>query len=265
MTGGGMSDSSGCRATRDRLTPFVDGALAATEQALVERHLAACPPCRAAEQLERGGRALLQSRAGQMRQAQMRQGEMLPPGLRTRCEALAREATSTPGVPAWRGRVVPMALAVVLMVFTASAFISLMTHRSDGLLAAQLSRDHKWCFQRFAGSVSADAGEMERMFEDRYGWRVRVPPSSPAAGVQLIGAKRCVYDGRGVPHLLYRVNGEELSLYVIDGERRPNADLVADGRRSRVWSHDDTTFVLVSPTGAGEMTMAAGYLRQGAH
>ncbi len=255
-----MSGDGGCRATLERLTAFVDGALAGSERAEVEHHLAACPPCRVAERLERGGRALLQARAGRLRQA-----EMLPPGLRTRCEALAREFTSTPAVPAWRSRLIPLSLAVVMMVFTASAFISLMTHRSDGLLAAQLSRDHQWCFQRFAGAVRADPGDMERMFEERYGWRVRVPPSSPSAGVQLIGAKRCLYDGRGVPHILYRVNGEELSLYVIEGESRPPADLIAGGRRSRIWSRDDTTFVLVSPTSAGEMTMAATYLKQGAH
>lgn len=255
-----MSGDKVCHSTIERLTPFVDGALAGTERADVERHLAACPSCRAAEGLERGGRALLQARAGRLRQ-----GEMLPPGLRTRCEALAREITRTPALPAWRSRLIPLSFAVVLMVFTASAFISLMTHRSDGLLAAQLSRDHTRCFQRFAGALSADPAEMERMFADRYGWRVRVPPSSPSAGVQLIGAKRCVYDDRGVPHILYRVNGQELSLYVIDGEHRPTADLIADGRRSRIWSHDDTTYVLVSPTSAGEMTMAAAYLMQGAH
>jgi anti-sigma factor RsiW len=106
---------------------------------------------------------------------------------------------------------------------------------------------------------------MERMFADRYGWRVRVPPSSPADGIQLIGAKRCVFDGRGVPHILYRVNGEEMSLYVMDGVQRAPADLVAAGRRARMWSRHDTTFVLVSPTSAGPMTMAASYLMQEAH
>lgn len=248
-----------CLSTRERLAAFVDGALGTAEQATVEQHLAACPPCRAIERLEQGARALLRARAPHLRT------ELLPPGLRTRCEALAREAMRPPAVPAWRSRLVPLSLAIVLMVFTGSAFVSLMTHRSDGLLAAQLSRDHKWCFQRFAGAISADPREMERMFEDRYGWRVRVPPSSPAAGIQLIGAKRCVFDGKGVPHILYRVNGQEASLYVIDGEQRAPADIVAGGRRSRIWARNDTTFVLVSPVSAGPMTMAASYLMQDAH
>lgn len=253
-----------CRLVRERLTPFVDGALDSAEHAGVQQHLAACPPCRAAESLERGGRALLQA------WGRRREVAPLPPGLRSRCEALvqditARQATATPGAPAWRTRLIPLSLAVVLMVFTASAFLSLATHRSDGLLAAQLSRDHASCFNRFAGSVSAEALEMERMFNDRYGWRVHVPPSAPAAGVQLIGAKRCYYDGRGVPHILYRVNGEEMSLYVIAGETRPPADLVAGGRRSRVWSRDDTTYVLVSPVSAGDMMVAATYVMQDAH
>ena len=92
-----------------------------------------------------------------------------------------------------------------------------------------------------------------------------MPPSSEAAGVQLIGAKRCYYAGGAIPHILYRVNGEEMSLYVLDGVERQTADLVAAGHRARVWSRDDKTYVLVSPTAAGDMTAAARYVMQDAH
>jgi hypothetical protein len=68
-----------------------------------------------------------------------------------------------------------------------------------------------------------------------------------------------------VPHILYRVNGQEMSLYVLDGVERPPADLVAAGHRSRVWSRDDKTYVLVSPVAAGEMAIAARYVMQDAH
>ena len=103
------------------------------------------------------------------------------------------------------------------------------------------------------------------MLYDRYGWRVHVPPSSAAAGVQLIGAKRCYYAGGAVPHILYRVNGEEMSLYVLDGVERPAADLVAAGHRSRVWPRGDKTYVLVSPAAAGDMTAATRYVKQDVH
>jgi anti-sigma factor RsiW len=254
-----------CSSVAERLTAYVDQMLATGDRLLVERHLVGCDACRHAVGLEEAGRALLRGRA-----AELLAETPLPPGLRTRCEALAREAEQaarrTDGAPvSWRARLVPIAMAVVLTIFTASALVALVTHRSDGLLAAQLSSDHTRCFKRFAGSTGADAAEMERMFTDRYGWNVRVPRSSPSEGVQLIGAKRCYYADGAVPHILYRVNGEELSLYVLDGVTRPSADLVAGGHRSRVWSRDDKTYVLVSPAASGDMTMAARYVMQEAH
>jgi anti-sigma factor RsiW len=249
-----------CRTVVERLTAYVDQTLDEAGRSAIERHLVICPPCRNAAAAERGGRSVVRSRAGELR-ADM----ALPPGLRTRCEALARDYTGAVTTPSWRARLVPLSLAVVLMIFTASAFLSLATHRSNGLLAAQLSADHTWCFKRFAGATGADAADVERMFADRYGWNVRVPPSSDAAGVQLIGAKRCYYAGGSLPHILYRVNGEELSLYVLDGEMRPPTELVAAGHRSRVWSRDDKTYVLISPAAAGEMAIAANYVMSNAH
>jgi anti-sigma factor RsiW len=251
-----MSD---CRITAERLTAFIDLALPPAERGAVERHLLVCVSCRAAEKLERGGQVVVRASAVRLSET------VLPPGLRTRCEALAREHTRVAVVSGWRTRLVPLSLAVVMMIFSTSAFLSLATHRSDGLLAAQLSRDHTRCFKRFAGSAGADAAQMERMFADAYGWRVHVPPSSAAAGVQLIGAKRCYYSGGAIPHILYRVNGQEMSLYVLDGVARPPADLVAAGHRSRTWSRDDKTYILVSPVAAGDMTVAASYVRQDAH
>ena len=46
---------------------------------------------------------------------------------------------------------------------------------------------------------------------------------------------------------------------MLDGVERPPADLVAAGHRSRVWSRDGKTYVLVSPVAAGEMAVAARY------
>jgi anti-sigma factor RsiW len=270
---------SECTTVSDRLTAYVDQLLAPGDRLTVERHLATCDSCRHAAALEEAGRTLLRSRS-----ARLLAETTLPPGFRTRCEALVSEAARTPrwvplflgadarrakaaGGPArssapGRARLVPIAMAVVLTIFTASALVSLVAHRSDGLLAAELSSDHARCFTRFAGSLTADAGEMERMFADRYGWTVHVPRSSRADGVQLIGAKRCYHGDGPIPHILYRVNGQELSFYVLEGETRPPADLVAMGNRARVWAGEDKSYVLVSPAAAGDMTVAARYVMQ---
>jgi hypothetical protein len=68
-----------------------------------------------------------------------------------------------------------------------------------------------------------------------------------------------------VPHLLYEAGGHPLSLFVLEGEAREPGDVTAFGHRSRIWSRGPTTFVLVSPTSAGELTQAVSYVRQEAH
>jgi anti-sigma factor RsiW len=254
-----------CRRVTERLTPYVDGELPAGERGEVATHLRACPPCERLATSETGGRTVLRQ-AAQRSDVESLAPVPLPPGLRSRCEMLAREyaaaAAGERSPSPWRLRAISVALAALLMVFTASAFMSLATHRDDGLLAAQLTSDHTRCFKRFGPASVADARQMEQMLSERYGWNVHIPPSSAAAGVQLVGAKRCFYSGGALPHILYRVNDQDVSLYVIDGVARPPADLVAAGHRSRVWSRDDKTYVFVSPAAAGDLTLAARYVMQ---
>src|ERR671919_3087594 len=99
---------SECRRTADRLTPYVDEALPPAERADVESHLNDCPPCRVSADHEKGGRAVLRERADQLRAAP------LPPGLRSRCAALARDHARAATAPSWTTRIVPASLAVAL-------------------------------------------------------------------------------------------------------------------------------------------------------
>jgi anti-sigma factor RsiW len=245
-----------CRRTAERLAAYVDESLSPDERADVERHLDACPPCRVSASHEADGRRVLRARAEQLR------AQPLPPGLRSRCESLARDR-ARPAVPVpWRSRVVPIALTALLIVFTGTAVLSVLTQRSAGVLAAQLTADHLTCFGAFghADAAGADAHAVEAMLAAQYGWDVHVPPSSDEEALQLIGGRRCLYAGGRLPHLMYRVNGQDVSLYVLEGVARDAADVTALGHRARVWAHGDTTFVLVSPASAGELAGATSYV-----
>ena len=249
---------SDCRETRDRLATYVDRVLPPGERIEVDRHLAACPPCRAAALAEEGARTVLRERALALRSAP------LPPGLRSRCEAFAREHVKPAPARTWR--LVPVSMTAVLTLFIATVVFSLATQQSDTLLAAQLTADHSKCFSLFVPTEApaADSGRLEEMLLDAYGWKVRVPPSSPQDGVQLIGARRCLYaDGR-IPHVMYRVNGEDVSLFMLDGKARNDADVTALGHRSRIWSRGGTTYVLVGPA-AADLTSAVRYIMREAH
>lgn len=252
---------SECRRTADRLTPYVDNLLPSSERTEVDRHLSDCPPCRAAATEEEGARTVLRSKAAGLR------ATALPPGLRTRCQALAQAHREPASGRGWAARLLPVSLTAILIVFTASAVFSLATHRSDALLASQLTADHAKCFKLFGGegAPDEDAVRLEQMLSDRYGWDVHIPPSSPSNGVRLVGARRCLYaDGR-LPHVMYRVNGQDVSLYMLEGVTREQADLVTLGHRSRIWSRGATTYVMVSHASAGEMESAARYVMREAH
>ena len=253
---------SECRRIGESLAAYVDDLLKPGERSGVDRHLAACPACRKLADNEQGARRLLRQAAPQLL------NEPLPPGLRTRCEALARERAATQLAkfgPWWRVRLVPVLLTVVVMIFGASAFFSVATRRSDTLLAAQLTADHSKCF-KFLGppdGTSADARNIERMLLEQYGWTIHVPSSSADDDVQLIGARRCLYGDGLVPHVMYRVHGQDVSLFVLPGTERKADDLVTLGHRSQIWSRDGTTFVLVSaadPADAGGMASASRYV-----
>jgi anti-sigma factor RsiW len=251
---------SECRRTCESLASYADGLLPPEEQGRIERHLAACPPCRRLADDERGGRRLLRHAASQLL------SEPLPPGLRGRCEALTRTGVSVLSLaafgPWWRVRLVPVLLTIVVMIFTVSAFLALATRRSDALLAAQLTADHSKCFKIFGppDRVSADAGSIERMLAEQYGRNVHIPSSSVDDDIQLLGARRCLYGEGFVPHVMYRVHGQDMSLFVLAGAERKPDDLVTLGHRSQIWSRDGTTFVLISPAGAEELASASRYI-----
>lgn len=260
-----MSD---CRRTVERLPAYADASLPPGERDEVERHLAACPPCREDASQQSGAHTVLRARAERLR------AETLPPGLRSRCEALAREQaatlparqqTSMPPSRSWANRLVPVTLAAILLVFTGAAIVSLATQRSDALFAAQLTADHTRCFRRHvaADAPILDATVVEAQLAKDYGWDLHVPASLAEGDVRLVHARRCLYaDGR-IPHVLYRAGDEDLSLYVLDGVTRRAADVSAFGHRSRIWTRGDKTFVLVSSTASGpNLDAAARYLMQ---
>jgi hypothetical protein len=157
---------------------------------------------------------------------------------------------------------VPVTIVAILLVFTASTLFSLATRRSDALLAAQLTADHMKCFKVFDSpdAPTLDARTAERKL-DSYGWNVHVPPSAPQIGVQLVGARRCLYAEGSIPHVMYHVNGEQVSLYMLEGVQRPPADVVALGHRSHIWSSGGTTYVMVSSASAKNAAAIANYMR----
>jgi anti-sigma factor RsiW len=251
-----------CRRICDMMAQYADGTLADTQRAEVQRHLDACPPCRVIAGKECGARQLLRACADRLRGA-----EPLPPGLRNRCQAATGGGNIQTAATHWWSRPsMRFAIAAAIIIFV-GALLSVVTRQSDALLAAQLTADHMKCFGLFRpdGGTTLDAAQAEQMLRDRFGLDVHVPGSSSAGPVELLNARTCLYaDGR-VPHLMYEANGHDISLFVLEGESRPAAELTAFGHHTRIWSRGGNTFVLITPADEGSVATAAQYVAAEAH
>ena len=244
-----------CRRTTERLAPYIDGSLSPAEHDTIQQHLADCEPCRRAAEAVDGGRLV-------MREAGARLSQSLPPGLRSRCEALARTPAARPSW--WRG-LVPAFAIIAIVASTVAVLMAMATERSNVLLAQQLVVDHMKCFLFTSSASSPSAGNDEPVLDRKYAPNLHVPPSSAAAGVTLIGARRCLYASGVIPHLMYRAGGRNLSLFVLDGVRRANADVVAFGYRARIWSDGGRSYVLVDERADADLNGEARYLMQQVH
>jgi anti-sigma factor RsiW len=234
------------------LAQYADGALPVAEHAEVQRHLEACPPCRVIAGKECGARQLLRACADRLR------GDQVPQALRSRCQELSRRSVAA---TLWSRRFVRLAAAAVLIIFTGSLF-SIVTRQSDALLAAQLTADHVKCFALFGpqDGRTLDAAQAQQMLRERFGMDVHVPPSSPSGGLELVNARRCLYAEGRIPHLMYQANGEDISLFVLEGESRPPAEFTALGHHTRIWSRGDRTFVLITPASDAPVAEAARHV-----
>jgi anti-sigma factor (TIGR02949 family) len=241
-----------CRHICDLLTQYADGTLEAEQCAEVQRHLEACPPCRVIAGKECGARQLLRACAHRLRT------EQVPSALRSRCQVLSEQSAAA---HLWSRRAVRLAVAAVLIIFTGS-LVSVVTRQSDALLAAQLTADHVKCFTLFGhqDGGTLDAVQAQRMLGEQFGMDVHVPPSSASDGLALVNARRCLYaDGR-IPHLMYQAKGQDISLFVLQGESRPPAEFTAFGHHTRIWSRGDRTFVLITPAAEAPIAEAARYV-----
>ena len=246
-----------CREVEDKLAAYVDGTAPSTELAA---HLETCDACRGYAHAQVVARTVLKARAAQL-------SPIAPPGLRTRLRALANErATASQAAPllGWTGRLSAFAAAAMVVLTVGAILLPVATVRSTALLAAQLALDHLKCF-----TIDGDAdgqpiakADAEATLHNDFDLTVTIPPPVPSERLELMAVRRCLYgDGRAA-HLLYRVNGEPVSLFILPGLTSRPAELSLFGHDEVVWTQGDRTYMLVARGGSGnDLSRVASYLR----
>jgi anti-sigma factor (TIGR02949 family) len=241
-----------CHDVDTLMTPYLDGEAGSQDRAAVEAHLGQCPACHDHARAEGAAKRVLRERAASV-------VGQAPLGLRTRTAAAAARSRETRRWPLSRLVTAPIAAAVVLLAVVA---LYGLAGRSSVLLAAQLTLDHLKCFSLFEGqSGPPDSKVLEARLHDDYGWHMTVPAGSRSAGLALTGARRCFYHSGRIAHVMYRQDGNPVSLFMLPRTARLAETVRILGHESRIWSVGNTTYVLVAQVPKAQLDRVEAHLR----
>lgn len=246
------------------VTPYIDGELAAADRQAVDQHLRVCPSCQARIVAEHAVRDLIRARRpvlGSLR---------APAGLRARLASVDALTTGRPAVaprPAttWRARLTPLALAATLVLIVGGAFLYQLTARSASVLAAELTADHLKCFGVINGLLGThdEPVAVESSMASRFGWRMRLPEQPDRAGLQLVGARPCLYGAGRVAHIMYRHHGRPVSVFMLPKTTRSEEMIEVMGHEAAIWSAGDRTFVLIAREPPAEVARMVSFVQTG--
>jgi len=255
-----------CRKLDPLVTPYIDGELVPEDREGVDAHLNRCPSCRSRVAAESSARHLVQTSRPELRAAHA------PDMLRARCERLARTTPAAAGArptSAWTWREVrtgPLALAATLVLFVGGAFVYEATERSDRLMAAELAADHVKCFALNAMlRTHEDALAVERSLGSTFGWRVKLPDQPERIGLELVGERPCLYGEGKIAHLMYRHNGQPVSVFMLPGATRQKGVVDVMGHEAAIWSGADRTFVLIAREPPEAVAQMAAFVQASLH
>jgi len=232
-----------CQDVESRMTPLVDGELTPADATEVNAHLECCPPCRDAARQEAMGRAILRGCADRL-------AATAPASLRAQ---IRRNLPMSSRRSPWRWAVAAAATLVTAVAGLAVAGLI----RPVPVFAAQATLDHLKCIRFGPQSASSDPRAIEASWKSWQGWDLKVP-AGKAAGLRLLGYRRCVLTEGKLAHLLYERNGSIVSLFVLPGgPEADGAELEMFGQDAVLWTSHGRTYALVGRGPRGALTAAA--------
>ena len=259
-----------CQAIDPLITPYVDHELPDADRLKVDEHLRVCAPCHSRVAAEQAVRDLVHAR-------QLGLCRTAPPFLRAKCSKIAAEArthaapsTLAPSTLAprssWTSRLAPMAMAASLVTVVGGAFLYQATHRSARVMAAELAADHIKCFAINAAlGTHEKASAVESTMLASFDWRVHLPAEPSRAGLELVGARPCLYGEGKIAHIMYRHDGRPVSLFMLPNTERTQGLVEVLGHEAAIWCANNRTFVLVSREPKADVQRLASFVQSSLH
>ena len=166
----------------------------------------------------------------------------------------------------WPKRLAPFALAASLVTLVGGAFLYQATDRSARLMAAELTADHLKCFAMNSalGTHQAPA-TVEGAMMSSFDWRVHLPDDPSRAGLELVGARPCLYGEGRIAHIMYRHDGRPVSLFMLPDSTRTQELVEVLGHEAAIWCAGNRTYVLVAREPRQDVERMASFVRAAIH
>jgi anti-sigma factor RsiW len=132
-------------------------------------------------------------------------------------------------------------------------------------MAAELVADHAKCFaMNGALGTHQAASVVEASMASSFDWQMHLPDAS-RAGLELVGARQCMYGEGRIAHIMYQHHGRPLSLFMLPAAVRPQEIVEVLGHEAAIWCANNRTFVLVSGEPRREVEQIASYVQASVH
>ncbi len=246
-----------CHQIDPLVTPYIDGDIGAADRDVVDRHLRACHACRGRVNAEQAVHALLDARRFALADG------AAPPALRGRCASLAQASEAAlPRAATWCARAPAAALAASLVLIVGGAFVYEATERSTTVMAAELTADHVKCFRIINNLLGThqEASAVESSMASAFDWPMHLPEHAERAGLDLVGARPCLYGEGVVAHIMYRHNGNPVSVFMLPKTARADDLVEVMGHQAVIWSVGNRTFVLIARESRAEVERMTAFV-----
>lgn len=276
---------SECQRIDSFVTPFVDGELPSSDRDAVAQHLRVCPPCASRVAAERAVRDLIHEHRPALGCSHA------PPSLQRACARLAASRghlQTSEGAPraaerpadlrpadagvfsasrardTWRTRLTPFALAASLVLVVAGAFLYQATERSARVMAAELTADHLKCLAVNSVLGTRHAPDaVESAMLSGFDWQMHLPGNPERAGLELVGARPCLYGEGKVAHIMYTHEGRPVSLFMLPNAARSDEIVKVLGHEAAIWCVGRRTFVLIARESRQDVERMASFVQAG--
>jgi anti-sigma factor RsiW len=112
-----------------------------------------------------------------------------------------------------------------------------------------------------AGTAQSPA-VVESSMAARFGWEAHLPERPEEAGLELVGARPCLYGEGTMAHIMYRHAGNTVSVFMLPRKQRPEEQLGVLGHQAAIWSNGDRTYVVIARKSREELDRIASFIQQ---